>query len=126
MMHQLFKAFEDAISLLQNPDLPSATRSKMLDIISDPAKFIKLQIELAVTIDAMEPFVKATYVLEGDGVLALSAYTQIHSLYGSISLEHYPNFNAVAKKLAQGNSVHEQQLVAYSKGCVNLPTTISS
>lgn len=70
-----------ATSFLQNPDLPSTTCSKMLDIISNLAKFRKLQIELAATIDAMELFVKATYVLEGDGVLALSVYAQIHALY---------------------------------------------
>ena len=30
--------------------------------------------ELAVTVDAGKPFVQATYVLEGDGPLALQCY----------------------------------------------------
>lgn len=88
----------------------------MLGIINDPAKIRKLQIELAIVIHTMEPFV--IYLLKGDGVLAFSAYAQLHALYGSISLEHYPNVNVLAKKLAQGNSGHEQQLVSYAKECV--------
>ena len=47
--------------------------------------------ELAITVDTMEHFVKATYTLEGDGVLAVVAYEQLHALYSVISLEHYPN-----------------------------------
>ena len=33
--------------------------------------------ELAISLDAGEPFVKATYQLEGDGPLVLSAYEEI-------------------------------------------------
>ena len=72
--------------------------------------------EISITVDAMEPFVKATYTLEGDGPIALVAYQQI-SLY--VSLEHYPNVDAVARLLANGNCTHERQLIAYAKAaCV--------
>ena len=40
-------------------------------MLNDQPTMRKLQIEIAITIDAMEAFVKATYNLEGDG----------HSLY---------------------------------------------
>ena len=72
-------------------------------------------------VDAMEPFVKATYILEGDGALALTTYEHINALYQSIALQHYRNVSAVAKKLSNGISVHEQQLIGYAKECVNLP-----
>ena len=63
--------------------------------------YMKLQLELAITVDAMEDFVKAAYTLEGDGALALVAYEQLCVLYSAISSQHYPNVNAVAKKLSQ-------------------------
>ena len=45
----------------------------------------KLQIEIALTINAMEVFVKASYNLEGDGALALSAYEEICKLVALVS-----------------------------------------
>lgn len=42
--------------------------------------------ELTMTIDGMEPFVKATYVLEGDGLLAFIAYERISTLYSTAIL----------------------------------------
>ena len=60
----------------------------------------------------MEPFVKATYKLEADGPLSLEAYQQLELT------QHYPNVAAVAKAEANGNASHEQQLLDYSKACV--------
>lgn len=45
--------------------------------------------ELAINVDAMEPFVKATYILKGDGALALVAYERVNMLFSVISTEHY-------------------------------------
>ena len=70
--------------------------------------------EISITVDAIEPFVKATYTLEGDGPLALVAYQQISILYSHVLLEHYPSVDAVARLLANGNSTHERQLIAYA------------
>ena len=75
------------------------------------------KIALAVTVDAMLPFVKATYFLEGDGPLALEAYQTVSSLHNHISLQHYPNLAAVASQLSQGNTTRENQLIAYGKAC---------
>ena len=61
-----------------------------------------------------EPFVKATYVLEGDGALALIAYERLSMLFSAITAEHYSNVKAVANQLSGGNSAREQQLVAYA------------
>ena len=112
VMHQLFKSFGDLIPFLQNSEL---TSTKMLAILNNPPQLRKLQMELAIMVDTMEPFVKPTYILEGDGALALTTYGQIDALYQSIALQHYPNVSAVAKKLSNGISVHEQQLIGYAK-----------
>ena len=56
---------------LERDDLPSATSTKLLQVLDDPAKTRKLKIEIPTTVDAMEPFVQATYKLEGDGPLVL-------------------------------------------------------
>ena len=66
----------------------------------------------------MEQFVKATCKLEGDGSLSLEAYQQLSILFASVSTHHYPNDAAVAKAEANGNASHEQQLLDYSKACV--------
>ena len=66
----------------------------------------------------MEPFAKTTYKLEGDGPLCLEAYQQLSILFASVSTQHYPNAAAVAKAEANGNASHEQQLLDYSKACV--------
>lgn len=66
MIQQVINAFGDVSSFLECDDLPPppANSSKLLDILHDPAKCRKLKMELAITVDAMEPFVKATYVLD--------------------------------------------------------------
>ena len=66
VMNHLLKLFDSVSSFLDKTDLPSS-RLKLQEIISGPPKNRKLHMELAITIDAMEPFVKATYNLEGDG-----------------------------------------------------------
>lgn len=90
----------------------------LLNILRDPSQSRKLKMELAVTIDVMEPFVKATYVLEGDGPLAFVAYERLTTLFTVIASEHYPNVNTAAKNLSSGDSRHEHQLVAYAKSYV--------
>ena len=54
-----------------------------------------LMIELAVTVDAGEPFVKACYTLEGDGPLALSCYEVVSNVSASIQVKHWPNTHAL-------------------------------
>ena len=92
-------------------DLPGVSKGKLLSILNDHGKCRKLKVELAITVDALKPFVCATYNLEGDGALAVCAYQEISKLYSSIECEHYPNVMALAKHESNGNSSHEQQLV---------------
>ena len=74
--------------------------------------------ELAITVDAGEPFVKATYHMEGDGPLVFSAYEEISTLRSTISNPFYPNVRAVADELAGGVPSLNNQLINYAKACV--------
>ena len=52
--------------------------------------------ELAATVDCMEPFVKATYNLEGDGFLVLETYERVNALYIATMSKNMPNVVAMA------------------------------
>ena len=108
VLHQLHNAF------LNNDSLPPTTSSKLLDILNDLPKCRKLKTELGITVDSMESFVKATYVLEGDSALALVAYERFSMLYSVISTLMYMPWQS----LSGGDPTREQQLVAYAKACV--------
>ena len=60
---------------LERDDLPPATSTKLLQVLNDPAKTRKLKIEIATTVDAMEPFVNTKYKLECDGPLGLRLFS---------------------------------------------------
>jgi len=98
-----------------------SSSSYFLQVLDDPAKTRKLKIEIATTVDAMEPF-KATYKLEGDVPLSLEAYQQLSIIFASVSTQHYPNVAAVVKAEANGNASHELQLLDYCMctACIQL------
>ena len=112
-------AFGDVCTFLFNHELPTTTTTKMTNILNSSSNSQKLKIELAVTVDAMDPFVRATYKLEGDGSLSITAYVCVRSLYAHISVRNFRNINAVARQLAGGNRMLEQQLVTYASRCVD-------
>ena len=101
VLHQVFKYFGDIDPFLQKTEASHATTVKLLQLFSDRQKYEYLQLELAVVIDAGEPFVKATYNLEGDAFKCYEIYT---GLLTAVELQHYPNLCAIAKKLS--GSVH--------------------
>ena len=80
-------------------------------------------IELAAVVDAGEPFVKATYNLEGNGPLALNCYEVVQELKMRINNPHYPNVNALADQLSSlsfdSSSYAVQQWVQYASACVD-------
>lgn len=96
-MRQLLVQFGDiSLFLASGEDFASALRPKLLAVLEDPQQNRLLQLELAATVDAGEPFVKATYRLEGDGPLALECFEVITMLQASINNQYHPNVNAVA------------------------------
>ena len=119
VMNQLLVQFGDVEMLLKcHEDLAPATQRKLLGIISDPQKYTDLKIELAATIDVGEPFVKATYSLEGDGPLVLQCYEVVSSVNTSIESAHYPNLNAVPLAIAPNDPITKQKLVEHGLHCV--------
>ena len=69
-----------------------------------------MQIELAAIVDWGEPFVKATYRLEGDGALAFECFEVIDTIRASIQSGTTPNVQAVADRLS-GGVPSQKQLV---------------
>ena len=118
VLAKLMSTFGDVSNLLEEDDISPANASKVRAILEDAPKTRKLKMELAVTVDCMEPFVKATYNLEGDGFLALEVYERLSALYIAITSKHMPNVKAMAKAEAGGNSLREQQLLDYAEVCV--------
>ena len=104
-------------SFLECDDLP-ASKSKLLEILNDSPKNRKLQVELAVAVDAGEPFVKAMYRLETDRPLVFMVYKEIATLRATISNAHYPNTNTVATKLSSGRTLYKQQPIDYANLCI--------
>ena len=84
MLHQLHNAFFDAVTFLNNEELPKDTVMKMHICTND-------------------------IIWRGDGPLALVAYTFICSLYEHIASLHFLNVTAVAKQLAGGSISHVTQ-----------------
>lgn len=80
MLQKLHDTFGEVIIFLSNEELPKVTVTKMTNILNNPAISHKLKADLAETVDAMSIFVRMKYNLEGDGPLALVAYTSTQSL----------------------------------------------
>ena len=76
-----------------------------------------LLVELAATIDAGEPFVKATYRLQGDSPLVLECCEVVSTVKSSIQVCHLPNTTAVARRLASSTNP-EQYWIDYAKACI--------
>ena len=77
--------------------------------------FSKLNLQLS-----GEPFVKATYKLEGDDALAFTCYEIYTSLEERVRLQHYPNLNAVASKLCRTSTTLYNKLIQYGKARVQV------
>ena len=80
------------------------TKRKLLQIINDPQQLVLLKMQLAAAVDSMEPFVKATCNLKGDGPHSLRAYQELRTVEASIASAYYPDITALAYVFA-GNNV---------------------
>ena len=104
--------------LAENAHMSPATRAKLLNYFSDSNKNKLLQVELAAIIDWSEPFVKATYKLEGDGPLALHCYEVIETIKAYIHASHTPNILAVAEMLSGGVAHDKHLMIDHAKQCI--------
>lgn len=75
-------------------------------------------VELAVTIDAGMPFVKATYNFEGEGALALTCYEIISALNVAARQANYSNLAAVSSHICLGDVQMVNKLLQRAKSCV--------
>lgn len=120
-MKQLLELYGDTEAFLRrHEDLASASRTKLLSYLDDPQKKGCIEVELANIVDAGLPFVQATYKLEGGGPLTLQCYEVIASLTAAVNMAqpHYPNLQAVSRKLSGGNVQLQQQMLQYAISCV--------
>ena len=87
-------------------------------ILDDLHRSSLLQLEPVATTDSEKPFLKATYHLEGDGLLAFESYEIIATVQASVYNNHHPNVTAVARQLSAGNSAVVNQIVQYALSCI--------
>ena len=74
--------------------------------------------ELAVVIDAGVHFVNATYDLEGDGPLIFSCYEYLSAVAHAVPVDRYPNTEAVAGEIANGDAALFNRLISHAKACI--------
>ena len=119
---QLLEQFGDVPRFLQEAATekidPNIVR-QLQDLLSDPESLVNLKLELAVTIDVGEHFVKATYFLEGDGPLVFSCYEKLKAVAEACQAPYFPNVRAVVAAIV--NEDPNQRAAALeqrAKACV--------
>lgn len=118
MMVQVHDLFGDIPAFVNGGQIPEVTARKLQDILNDQQKLALLKVELAITVDAMKPFVQSTYQLEGDGSLCLQAYQIVRKLEAEMRNLHFPNCSAVIRNIANGNIALQRQSEAYAMACI--------
>ena len=103
----------------ENNDLAPKTMDRLRAIFADEVRLRNVQLELAALVDVGRHFVQATYILEGDGPLILSAYKRLQEVLNACNVNHLPNIHAVATRLADANpALDVQVLKAWAKARV--------
>ena len=69
--------------------------------VSDPQQLMSLKLELAVTTDIGEHFVKAMYFLEGDGPLVFACYEKVSAVSQFCEAPDFPNVCAIATAIVE-------------------------
>ena len=119
IMQQVLEQFGDVEPFLQeNADLSTATRAKLVEILHDLQQLLIFKVELAAIVDVGMHFVKATYSLEGDGLLVLKCYEEIIKIRAVITSECYPNLQAVVRNAFPGNPTLQNHWAVYAKCCI--------
>ena len=79
-MRQLQRLFDLFQPFLEALESAPSTRRHLLDVLKDVQQLQQLKVQLAVVVDAGQPFVSRTYLLEGDGELATQAYDYLQEV----------------------------------------------
>ena len=119
---QLLEQFGDVAGFLNDAEVENIAPkivAQLRAILSDPQRLVDLKLELAVTIDVGEHFVKATYYLEGDGPLVFSCYEKLKAVAEACQAPHFPNVRAVAAAIANEDATQRAaDLERKAKACV--------
>ena len=75
---------------------------QLVDFLSGIDKVLSLKLELAAIVHVGEPFVKAIYVLKGDGPLVFSCIERLQTVANACQVPHFRNVHAVAVAIAAG------------------------
>ena len=102
-MVQVHDLFGDIPAFLNGRQIPNVTASKLQDILNDQQTIPLLTVELAITVNAMKPFVQRTHQLEGDRSMCFRPYEIIRKLEAEMRNLHFPNCSAVIRNIANGN-----------------------
>lgn len=110
VINQVLNCFGHIPTFVNGEGLPEATARKLQAIINNSQQLAQLKVELAVTVDVMMPFVRATYDLEGDGPLSLIAYEVTRKLQAEMRNHHFLNCSAVIRATVNGNIALHQSV----------------
>ena len=126
VLKQVMLYFGDVSPFLQENEIAPATRGKIITILGDPVKNVLLQVELAVVVDVGEHFVKATYSMEGGGLLVFLCFEVLSAVNASIHASHLPNTQAIIRHLTGSNTTSAQHMLAYAQAvCRTGPQVLS-
>ena len=122
MYQQLLEQFGDVcgfLEMVKETKICAQIVPQLLEIMPDPQRLIDLKLELDVTIDVGQHFVKATYYLESDGSLMFSCYEKLKVVAEACQTPHFANVRAVAVSIAnQDASQNGELLERKAKECV--------
>ena len=108
----------DLFRELEEKDVGEASTRKASAVALGEPNFA---IELAAVLDGMHDFVRATYDLEGDGLLAPVTYDTYLRLLEVASQNQWPNLRAIARLRAHRDDLTPEQelaLVNHGQSCV--------
>jgi hypothetical protein len=98
-MMRNFAGVPDFVRELHAAGLVPKNTAKMLLVLNAPLRFLRLQLQLAATVDAGVEFVKFTYDMEGDGPLAFVVHERLARLSAFVSAPKFPNLEALTRHL---------------------------
>ena len=110
--------FGDVRPFLAERHFSPRTCQHLIRILDDEGTCQSLKLELAVCNDGAEPFVKKTYLMEGDSDLSYHAYQWLQEVITAVRQANHPNVEAVAKEIAQDDQSKCQELLAKAKQCI--------
>ena len=119
LLQQACICFGDIRPFLENNnDICPKTMDKLRAIFDNEVRLRDLRLELAAVVDIGVHFVKATYLLEGDGPLIFNTYQRLQEVLNACMAVHQPNVHAVATSIADGGEGNVENLKRWARARV--------